>query len=171
MDTRQLFSNRSDRWQTPVDLLSDVERFFGAQPLDPCPLRRAGEPITSGLWLRWSGAVFCNPPYGRVIGHWVAKALTEPVEELILLVPARTDTAWFAPLFAYPICFLRGRLHFSGAATGAPFPSALVYRGSRTCAFATQFGRRGPVVYAVTARRDARLSLWSPSCEPQGSES
>jgi hypothetical protein len=112
-------------------------------------VRREGERIESGLWARWESPCFVNPPYGRVIGRWIVKAMTEPVDELILLVPARTDTAWFQPLFAHTVCFVRGRLRFSGAASGAPFPPALVYRGWRVPEFVTAFKHWGPVVALV----------------------
>lgn len=38
-------------------------------------------PADDGLAQRWNcgGAVFCNPPYGRQIGKWVAKAYHESV--------------------------------------------------------------------------------------------
>lgn len=158
-----LASSRSDRWQTPPELLAAITQFFGAPPLDPCPLTLPGTPLSSGLWCAWAGRVYCNPPYGRAIGPWITKALTEPVEELLLLVPARTDTAWFAPLFAYPICFLRGRLHFSGAAHAAPFPSALVYRGAREARFATAFQARGTIVRALPLLQGAPSLFGAPT--------
>ena len=38
-------------------------------------------PADDGLAQSWNcgGAVFCNPPYGRQIGKWVAKAYHESV--------------------------------------------------------------------------------------------
>jgi len=78
--------------------------------------------------------VFCNPPYGRELGKWVRKAYEEahkPNTKVLLLVPARTDTAWFQDYcLSAPeqvkIYFLRGRLKFGGAKNNAPFPSMLV---------------------------------------------
>jgi hypothetical protein len=139
----------SDRWFTPPDLLRDIEMFLGAGYFDPCPPVQAGEPITSGLWMPWRGHVYVNPPYGRVIGPWIVKAMTEPVDELLILVPARTETSWFQSLYDHPICFLRGRLKFSGVRVNAPFPSALVYRGARREAFYTAFRARGVIVTAM----------------------
>ena len=147
--TNALMTSASDRWWTPPDLLAEIRAFFGDY-YDPCPARGEGERIESGLWQSWAGQrVYCNPPYGRVIGRWIVKAMTEPVEELILLVPARTDTAWFQSLYEHPICFLRGRLRFSAASSGAPFPSALIYRGSRTEEFRIAFEHRGPILRRV----------------------
>lgn len=43
------------------------------------------------------GRVFCNPPYGRALGAWVRKAYEEAQAgtTVVLLIPARTDTAYF----------------------------------------------------------------------------
>ena len=148
---KALDTSASDRWWTPPDLLAEIRTFLGDY-YDPCPARGEGERIDSGLWASWAGQrVYCNPPYGRAIGPWIVRAMTEPVDELLLLVPARTDTAWFQSLYEHPICFMRGRLRFSGATAGAPFPSALVYRGPRVEAFCRAFAHRGPVVRKVAA--------------------
>lgn len=87
-----------------------------------------------------SGAVFCNPPYGREIGKWVKKAYEEARGgyAVVLLIPARTDTAYFHD-YIYgkaEIRFVRGRLRFTdddgNAADPAPFPSMVViYNGER----------------------------------------
>lgn len=140
-----LTTSASDRWFTPQDLLTEIRAFLGYY-YDPCPAKLAGERIDTGLWQVWRGAVFVNPPYGRIIGRWVVKAMTDPVDELLLLVPARTDTAWFQSLYDHPICFIRGRLRFSGSKDNAPFPSALIYRGPRPAEFRTAFRHRGPIV-------------------------
>lgn len=146
MLTSGLVSSASDRWYTPPDLLDEIRAFLGGEFYDPCPPRGAGEPIDSGLWQMWRGRIFVNPPYGRVIARWVAKAVGDPVDELVLLVPARTDASWFVPLFEHTVCFIRGRLRFSGAAGNAPFPSALVYRGPRRAEFARTFAHRGAIM-------------------------
>lgn len=147
---KALDTSASDRWFTPPDLLAEIRAFLGDY-YDPCPARREGERIESGLWMAWPPVVYCNPPYGRAIGPWIVKAMTEPVDELILLVPARTDTAWFQSLYQHPICFIRGRLRFANVRNNAPFPSVLVYRGPRIEAFRTAFAHRGPIVRSIAA--------------------
>ncbi len=94
-------------------------------------------PETDGLLQSWDygGAVFCNPPYGREIGKWVEKAYNEAMKikyPVVLLIPARTDTAYFHD-YIYgkaEIRFIRGRLHFTdecgNTAYPAPFPSMVV---------------------------------------------
>lgn len=84
-----------------------------------------------GLASSWAGRrVFCNPPYGREIGHWIDKAIAEAAQAqlIVMLVPARTDTAWWhRAIRTARVQFLRGRLRFKGAPSCAPFPSALLY--------------------------------------------
>jgi phage N-6-adenine-methyltransferase len=85
----------------------------------------------NGLVQRWEGRVWCNPPFGRVIAAWVRKAWDSvekgDAELVVLLVPARVDTAWWLDFCAKgEVRFRRGRLRFGGAKSGAPFPSAIV---------------------------------------------
>jgi len=76
--------------------------------------------------------VFCNPPYGRAIAAWVRKSSEEaakPGTLVVMLIPARTDTAYFHDYIyhkAREIRFIRGRLHFNESRSGAPFPSMIV---------------------------------------------
>ena len=79
----------------------------------------------------WGGEiVWCNPPYGRSIRKWVKKAYEEsrkPGTKVVMLLPARTDTAWFHDYAKKGnVVFIRGRLRFGGAQSNAPFPSILV---------------------------------------------
>jgi len=156
-----LLSSQSVEWYTPADLASEIGAFFGdALALDPCADPHDAIPAAQhehgdGLAIPWqASSVFVNPPYRRnVTGRWVYKALAEHsagrATEIVMLLPARTDTHWFTPLYAHVICFIRGRLHFSGATSGAPFPSALVYMGPRRAAFTRAFAHRGAVISAL----------------------
>ena len=74
--------------------------------------------------------VFCNPPYGKSLKEWVRKAYEEsrkPNTLIVMLIPARTDTAFFHDyiLNRAEVRFLRGRLKFGAAKNAAPFPSML----------------------------------------------
>ena len=83
----------------------------------------------------WTGTVFVNPPYGRELRFWTAKARTEfelgNAKTVIALVPARTDTGWWHNDIAgkASIFFLKGRLSFGDGTQPAPFPSALIVWG------------------------------------------
>lgn len=145
-----LMSSATPEWYTPSWLHERISAFLGAEMYDPCAqpseqvIGLAGR--ENGLSVAWRGRVFCNPPYGRGIGAWIRKALTEPLDEVILLVPARTDTAWFQPLFDHTILFIRGRLYFSEGGR-ATFPSALVYIGPRRDAFTSAFCDLGRIAH------------------------
>lgn len=123
-----LFKSASVDWRTPAAIYAGLNGEY-AFTFDPCPLRCANK---VGLLRPWTGErVFCNPPYNRAIGKWLAKA--READLAVFLVPARTDTAWWHEfaLQADEIRFIRGRLRFGGAAKDAPFPSVvLIYRGS-----------------------------------------
>lgn len=154
-------SDRTD-WNTPASLLTVVRRFAGELALDPCSgpgsivqARSSYSPEggSDGLALSWAtgpGVVYANPPYGAAIGAWVEKAKAEAAAgvEIAMLVPARTDTAWFhsGAEGAQAICFWRGRLRFLGAPSSAPFPSALLYWGPNRFRFADVFSAHGKVV-------------------------
>ncbi len=127
-------------WETPPDIMADLNREFGPFDLDVCATPenakapRFFSPADDGLAQEWSGACFMNPPYGREIGKWIAKARHEAEEgraTVVALVPARTDTAyWHEHVIdvADHVLFLRGRVKFirNGRTGPAPFPSAVV---------------------------------------------
>ncbi len=122
---RVLFSSASEHWATPTDTYAALNQEF-AFDFDPCPLGGGSD----GLAKSWQGRrIYCNPPYGRGIGDWLAKA--REAELAVFLLPARTDTKWWHEhaMKADEIRFLRGRLKFGGSKTGAPFPSViLIYK-------------------------------------------
>lgn len=154
MDAALLSSDRQD-WETPDWLLDDVRRVFGREiACDPCTT--AANPTRARVFHTpddpppgcWAGPWFCNPPYGRALATQWAPMIARQQWEGIALLPARTDTAWFASVWASSglVCFLRGRLTFKGAPHPAPFPSAVFYRGEAPRVFAEVFGERGRVV-------------------------
>lgn len=74
--------------------------------------------------------MFCNPPYGREIKHWVKKAFNEsrkPNTIVVMLIPVRTDTSYFHDYIYHEaeIRFIKGRLKFGDAKQGASFPSMI----------------------------------------------
>ncbi len=128
-------SERMD-WPTPKDYFASLHAEFRFT-IDACAsaanakLLRFWDEGNEGLMQSWAGErVFMNPPYGRQLPKWVAKAWNEsPVAEIIVaLIPARVDTSyWHDYIFGHAeIRFLRGRLRFEGAANVAPFPVAVV---------------------------------------------
>ena len=132
-----LMSSETDQWSTPQDLYDELDAEFGFE-LDVCAdeanakCERYFTEEDNGLAQDWTGTCWMNPPYGEVIGDWVAKAkaASEGGATVVCLVPARVDTAWWWDNCRYgEIRFLKGRLKFGGAETSAPFPSAVVIFG------------------------------------------
>jgi phage N-6-adenine-methyltransferase len=129
------FSSKTDLWATPQSLFDDLNAEFGFT-LDVCALPENAKcasfytPEIDGLTQDWRGVCWMNPPYGREIGKWVAKAhaSAERGATVVALLPARTDTSWWHDYVrqARDIRFLRGRVRFGEATSGAPFPSAVV---------------------------------------------
>lgn len=132
-----LFSSEKSDWETPEWLFKQLDEEFdfgldaAANSLNAkCDLY-IGEQ-RNALTADWSGlgTVWLNPPYGRHIGQWIEKAYRESQKGItvVVLVPARTDTAWWHDwaMRAQEIRFIRGRLKFVGAASSAPFPSAIL---------------------------------------------
>lgn len=132
------FSSASDNWSTPQDLYDKLNDEFKFT-LDPCASDNNHKCIKyytildDGLIKDWSGErVFMNPPYGREIGKWVAKAASCGAL-VVCLLPARTDTRWWHDNIdkATDIRFIKGRLRFSGSKVNAPFPSCIIVFGSK----------------------------------------
>lgn len=129
-----------DEWITPPSVYRALDEEFHFT-LDPCgsaesetaPTRFV--PPDNGLQMRWSGNVFCNPPYSDILA-WVMKGVvsvfTEPAMGLVVfLLPVRTDTDWFKGLWtlhlegACELRFYRSRIKFkrpSGCELGASSP-------------------------------------------------
>ena len=124
---RVLFSSASDEWATPTETFRALDAEFKFAD-DACPL--GGD--RNGLLREWSSPCFVNPPYSDIY-PWMEKAKIEADagKTVVLLVPSRTDTRWWHEfaMKASEIRFIRGRLKFGNAKTGAPFPSAVVVFG------------------------------------------
>lgn len=144
-----LLSSKNMEWCTPQDFFDrlNAEFHFTLDAAATCRNAKCPEYYTKetdGLNKPWNlaggGTVFCNPPYGREIGKWVRKAYEESRSgtTVVLLIPARTDTAYFHD-YIYgraEIRFIRGRLKFTDEAGNvyapAPFPSMVViYNGKK----------------------------------------
>lgn len=136
-----LYSHKSDEWSTPYSVFEQLDKEFHFT-LDPCATDQNHKCIKyytkeeNGLLQNWGGhTVFCNPPYSN-ISQWVEKSFRESRKDnttVVLLIPSRTDTRYFHD-FIYKrteIRFVRGRIKFGEALSGAPFPSMVViFRGA-----------------------------------------
>jgi hypothetical protein len=173
--TTGMRSSDSDAWFTPAKILAPVRAVLGEIDLDPCSndiaqqdvqARRYYTEADDGLRQPWDATtIFMNPPYGRSIGAWTERLIgaytSGVVRAALALLPGRTDTDWFTPLFAYPICFVHGRLTFSGYTAGAPFPSVVVYFGADLARFAHAFAPLGPIMQPL--RDELHRSAYTPN--------
>ena len=128
-----VFSSASVEWYTPRNVVEAARATMGGITLDPASCKAANAFVQAafyfspefeqdGLERTWGGRVFLNPPYGLDDDHksnqgvWTASAVerwrTGEIEQAIILVNAATDTAWFWPLWEFPVCLVRGRLRF-----------------------------------------------------------
>lgn len=105
---------------TPPPILEQLGQF----DLDPCsPINRPWDTAKKhytieddGLLMPWDGRVWCNPPYGRKLGHWIEKMALH--NNGIALTFARTDTRAFQNYvfpFAESLFFINGRVKFYDA--------------------------------------------------------
>ncbi len=137
---KTMLSSEDMTWGTPQDFFDKLDEEFHFT-LDPCATPETAKckkfytKEDDGLSKDWTGEiVFCNPPYGREIKHWVRKCSIEATHigtVVVMLIPARTDTIYFHE-YIYnkaEIRFIKGRLKFVGKQKGsgsAPFPSMLI---------------------------------------------
>ena len=153
--------NRHDCWNTPVQFVGDVVKFFGGSvDLDPCsnsevkseqnvPANRVYTIETNGLAHDWiADSVFMNHPYSDS-KTWVPYAALQyesgNAEELVLLIKLDFSTKWWQSVEKYPWIAVNKRLKFGGTNSAAPFQSAIVYLGTNLDRFKGVFGKYGPL--------------------------
>lgn len=84
MIDRSLFSSNYDEWETPRDFFESLNKEFdftldAASSDENALCEKHFTKEQDALKQSWqtSGAVWCNPPYGRGIGKWMKKAFEE----------------------------------------------------------------------------------------------
>jgi site-specific DNA-methyltransferase (adenine-specific) len=135
---KTMFSSKTGEWSTPQDFFEKLNWRFGPFDLDPCASIYNAKcanfytEAEDGLNKDWGGhIVFVNPPYGRGISQWIAKAYREAQKKhtrVVMLIPSRTDTRYWHDyvMKAKEVHFVKGRLKFGDSTNSAPFPSAVV---------------------------------------------
>jgi ParB family chromosome partitioning protein len=157
------WSSESVEWYTPTCYLDAARDVLGVIDLDPASTAEANRVVGAtrffareddGLSQPWIGSVWLNPPYGEEgTDRWTEKLIAEhasgTTSRALLLVNAVTDRKWFAPLFAFPICFTDHRIAFRTPAGQPRSPvsgNAFVYFGKDAPLFARRFSEFGSVV-------------------------
>lgn len=162
MNTDVMFSSATGEWETPQDLFDFLDGLFhftldAAASDGNAKCSRYFTKEDDALAQVWDGRVWVNPPYGREIGGFVEKAAeSSTAEVVVMLLPCRTDTAWWhkhVMVVAKEVWLIRGRLKFGGAKNSAPFPSCVVV-------FNHEY-RDGPVFHRLERSKDGRWRrLW-----------
>jgi len=131
-------------WASPPELMVQLREEFGPFELDPAATPENAQAPRfysereDGLRQPWNArSVYVNPPYGHGLGAWVRRAVeaARAGAVVVMLLPARTDTAWFhdcvwdaqqhRPRPGVEVRLLRGRVRYGGRGS-APFPSMVV---------------------------------------------
>jgi phage N-6-adenine-methyltransferase len=138
-------TSNNDSWTTPRDFFENLNAEFNfvmdaaaLQESALCELWLGPDHPDAGLrdclvvdWVELAGDgwIFLNPPYGKDMSKFMAKANFEAGRgaKVVALVPSRTDTRWWHDSCNHhQIRFIRGRLKFGNQNQSAPFPSALI---------------------------------------------
>ena len=145
---------RTVEWGTPPELFRALDLELGPFTLDAAAdgahIAKCAHFITPeqnalvGDWGLTGSRVWLNPPYGRLMPAFMAKAAEQAQRGRLVVccVPARTDTAWWADsvmAHASEVRLIRGRLKYENwsdgelsGSTSAPFPSCVVIFGRST---------------------------------------
>jgi phage N-6-adenine-methyltransferase len=123
------YNGNGREWETPPEVFGPLDAEFSFT-LDPCAAAENAKcaryftELDNGLAQSWAGErVFMNPPYGREVYAWTAKAAREAADGALVvgLLPASTDLAWWhADVVAAgaEVRYIRGRVRFL---TGGPY--------------------------------------------------
>lgn len=128
--------DKKSDWETPDALFGLINTYFGPFNLDAAANAENSKcafywsEADDGLSKPWQGNVWCNPPYTNV-GAWIKKGYEEAAignGNVTMLVGARPDTQyWWDYARHAQVIFIKGRITFKGAPSGADFPSAILH--------------------------------------------
>jgi hypothetical protein len=150
-------------WYTPPIYIEMARRVLGGIDLDPASNEVAQAWIQAakyftvvedGLKQSWQGRVWCNPPYGRDVKRWLAKAITSyqsgDVDAAIVLLN-RSGASWYRQLKkkVAAVCEVDKRIAFldaTGFPQGSPrYNNDFLYLGQNVELFQEVFKPLGEV--------------------------
>lgn len=89
------------------------------------------------------GTPLVDVHYDRTIGKRIEALALDLPDELLVLLPARTDTRWFSRMPARHVCLLHEHLAVGGQSRRAPSSSAVQYIGRHPDRFRAAFAPLG----------------------------
>jgi phage N-6-adenine-methyltransferase len=151
-----------NEWYTPPEYIAAARKVMGGIDCDPASSEKANKTVKAdafftqendGLSQKWSGRVWCNPPYAQpLVSHFsdaiVKKFKSGEIDEVCILVNNATETAWFQNMAecSSAICFPKGRVRFldQNGNPGAPLQGqAVIYLGKNADDFCNAFDKFG----------------------------
>ena len=124
------FSHKSDDWKTP----KKKKLYDRIMELGYIDTFKFHSDINEFEQIYKKKKLYCNPPFSKMnqIPKWIETQLKNKCD-ILLLIPARTDTKYFHELLKMKpmIYFIRGRLHYNDQGT-APFPSIIMMFSNKT---------------------------------------
>ena len=122
-DIKACLTHKTDNWKTPTEIYN---RFMELGYKDTFKYESKENELENNYY---NEKLFINPPFSKMkkITEWIIKQL-EQHNEILLLIPSRTDTEYFHRLLTYnPIIYMiKGRLHYNDSKS-APFPTLLLH--------------------------------------------
>jgi hypothetical protein len=158
-----------DEWLTPRILIEAAGLALGRIDLDPAADGKKQIPASQHYTTeddglkpsnKWQGSIFLNPPVDKKLIECFClrlhrEILSNTVTEAILLVPARTNEAWFRKFSIYERVFI-GKSQF-GSIPGMREPIVAIYHGLRTSRFFEVFCSQGDGFVPYRVKPSCRL--------------
>ena len=135
---KPLMKSEKQDWQTPSYIFDPINEAYdfdidSAASPDNNLLPEFWTEKDDALKQSWEDKkIWCNPPYSKA-KLFIAKALAERgnAEIIALLLPFRPDTVAFQSLNNCYVYAIKGRIKFVGGENSAPFPSCLIFLGTK----------------------------------------
>lgn len=119
------YTQRSDYWNTPKKIYDHVLK-LGYKDYNVS--NSFIDPFYKDTSKYFMDKVFINPPFSILSKNdfiETIKQLKQNKNDILLLMPARTDTKYFHSLLelGFKVTFIKGRLKYNDSKKSAPFPS------------------------------------------------
>jgi len=134
MQKLEQFKSKDIEYETPDEIFVPLNKEFNFT-LDVCATKQNAKcqafytKEDDGLNKDWVGVCWMNPPFGKVMQKWVAKAFVESRKNatVVMLIPVRSNTNWWHKyVMQGEIRFIRGEVTFKGHKNGLWQPMCII---------------------------------------------